>query len=105
MTRKERELIGKQISAIIKKYKNEWQELKEQISNYGYQSDYSALYEFQKPIKYLIDDLDVKQKQMLIDEWKSKKERIQFDSYERYLEQYKRYIMEEIVSRASKAIC
>jgi hypothetical protein len=103
MTKKEREIIGKQISAIIKKYRDDWQELKEQISSYGYQSDYPAQYEFSKPIKYLIDGLDEEKKQILIDEWKSKKDRMQFDSDLKYLEQYKAYIMEIIVSRASKA--
>lgn len=103
MTKKEREIIGKQISAIIKKYRDEWQVLKQQISDYRYQSDYPAQYEFVEPIKYLIDSLDGEKQQMLIDEWKSKKDRMQFDSDERYLEQYKAYIMEIIVARASKA--
>lgn len=103
MTIKEREIIGKQISAIIKNCKDEWQNLKEQISDYGYQSYYPTQDYFVKPIQNLIDGLNDEKKQILINEWKSKKNRIQFDSDSKYLEQYKAYIMEEIVSRASKA--
>lgn len=43
------------------------------------------------------------EKQSLVDEWKNKKERIQFDSDQEYLKQYELFIMEELVSRASKA--
>lgn len=103
MTKNERVLIGKQISNIIQVYKTEWKELKEQISSQGYQSQYSTQYDFEHPIKKLINSLSDDDKQALINEWKSRKERIQFESDEIYLKQYEAYIMEEIVSRASKA--
>jgi len=103
MTKQERLLIGKKISAIIKKYKSEWQELKEQISDYGYQPLYPAQDLFRSPIKYLVQNLNECDTKALISEWKSKEERIQFESDERYLQQYELYIMEEIVARAKKA--
>lgn len=103
MTKGEREIIGKQISNIIKESKEEWQDLKEQISTLGYQSYYTTQEEFEYPIKMLIRKLSPIDKQSLINEWKSRKERVQFEDDDAYLEIYKAYIMEEIVSRATKA--
>ena len=103
MTKIERQLIGKQISALIKEYREEWQTLKELISDYGYQMLYPTQDEFVKPIQKIIRELSVDDKQALIGEWRSRIERIQFDSDEKYLKQYEAYIMEEIVARARKA--
>lgn len=105
MTKIEREVIGKQISDIIKQYKEQWQELKEQIYSLGYQSYYTTQEEFEYPIKMLIQKFSPSDKQSLINEWKNRKERIQFEDDKAYLEQYKAYIMEEIISRATKATC
>ena len=103
MTKKERELIGKQISSLSKKYKEEWQELKEQISDYGYQDFYPAQDYFIRPIKRIISSLSDEDKLSLVAEWKSRPERMQFDNDKTYLVQYEAYIMEELVSRARKA--
>lgn len=105
MTKVEREILSKSISNLSKKYKEEWQLLKEQIFDYGYQSVYPAQDEFTKPIYFLVVNLSDEEKRVLINEWKSKSERIQFETDERYLKQYEAYIMEELVSRASKATC
>jgi len=103
MTKKERELIGKQISALSKEYKTEWQDLKEQISDYGYQLFYPAQEEFKYPVQKIIRELSLEEREALVMEWKSRTDRVQFDTNERYLQQYELYIMEEIVARAKKA--
>lgn len=103
MTKVERELLGKRISNIIKQYKEDWQDLKEQIYAQGYQSYYTCQEQFEYPIKMLVRKLSPDEVQLLINEWKNRRERIQFDNDEDYLKQYEPYIMEELVSRASKA--
>ena len=103
MTKNERTLIGSEIKSIIKEYKTEWQELKEQVYSQGYQPIYFAEDDFKFPIKKLINNLSNDTKQSLINEWKSRKERMQFQNDAQYLQQYELYILEEIVMRASKA--
>ena len=105
MTKVEREILSKSISNLSKNFKVEWQLLKEHIVDYGYQSFYPAQDEFTKPIHFLVNSLSDEEKRVLINEWKNKSERIQFETDEAYLKQYEAYIMEELVSRASKATC
>jgi len=103
MTKVERTILSPKISKMIKEEKIYWQELKEQIYQNGYQNYYSSQEYFDIPIKHIILSLSKDEKQSLINEWKNKKERIQFDSDQKYLKQYELFIMEELVSRASKA--
>jgi len=104
MTKIEREILGKKISDVRKSNKYLWQDLKDQIADYGYQEYYFAQDEFKTPISNLVEKLDESQKKILINEWKQQKQRFQFETNEEYLEQYKLFIMEELVQRASKSI-
>lgn len=103
MTKKEREILSKKISSMIKRYKYEWNELKEEILDYGYQSYYSSSDAFREEIEILIRNLTREEKDILILEWKTQKSRIQFESDEFYIKQYKLFVMEELVSRALRA--
>ena len=103
MTKLEREIVSKKISVIIKNEKHSWQDLKEEIANYGYQSYYPAQDAFKNLIHSLVETLDEDEKISLINEWKRDKGRIQFEMDKEYLEQYKLYIMEELIKRAAKA--
>lgn len=103
MTKIERTILSSEISQMIKENRTNWQNLKEEISQNGYQSHYSSQEYFDMPIKYIILSLSKNEKQSLISEWKNRKERILFDSDQKYLKQYELFVMEELVSRASKA--
>ena len=103
MTKIEREILSKKISAIIKSHKYSWQDLKEQIADYGYQYQYDTQEAFIDPIRLMIKTLKDNDKKILIDEWKRYKERIQFDTDKEYLKQYELFVMEELVQRARKA--
>lgn len=104
MTKTEIKILSKKITSLKSKYKEYWEDLKEQISDLGYQDYYPCQESFVSPIKNLILSLEKDEKQSLINEWKSKKERIQFEKDEDYLKQYELYIMEEIIKRINKSI-
>ena len=104
MTKIEIKILSKRITSLKSKYKEYWVDLEEQISDLGYQDYYPCQESFVSPIKNLILSLEENEKQSLINEWKSKKERIQFEKDEDYLKQYELYIMEEIIKRINKSI-
>lgn len=101
MTKTEIRILSKKITSFKSEYKEYWKDLKEQISDLGYQDYYTCQELFELPIKKLIFSLQENEKQSLINEWKSKKERIQFEEDKDYLKQYELYIMEDIVKRIS----
>jgi len=103
MTKIERNTLTKHITKMTKEYNVQWEELKLQVNDYGYQSDYPMQYEFIYPIKILIQKLSLEEKQLLIDERKRQAIGIQFDSNEDCLRIYEGYVMEEILRRATKA--
>ena len=103
MTKKEREILSKKISSIIKKHKDEWLDLKIEIFSYGFQSTYTSEDLFINHVDSLIEDLSKEDKDALILEWKSQTNRIQFETEKKYINQYKLFVMEELVSRAVKA--
>lgn len=102
MTKIEREILSKKISALAKQYKYLWQNLKEQIADYGYQRYYPAQSNFEKQIDNLVEKLETSDKIILVNEWKMQEQRVQFESDEKYLSQYKLFVMEELVNRAVK---
>lgn len=104
MTKIEIKILSKKITSLKSEYKKYWEDLKEQISKLGYQIYYTCQESFELPIRKLIISLSENEKQSLINEWKSKKERIQFEKDEDYLKQYELYIMEEIIKRINKSI-
>ncbi len=104
MTKTEIKILSKKITLLKSKYKGYWEDLKEQISDLGYQDYYTCQESFISPIKSLIDSLEKDEKQSLINEWKSKKDRIQFEKDEDYLKQYEFYIMEEVIRRINKSL-
>lgn len=104
MTKTEIRILSKKITSFKSEYKEYWKDLKEQISDLGYQDYYTCQKLFELPIKKLIFSLQENKKQSLINEWKSKKERIQFEEDKDYLKQYELYIMEEIIKRINKSI-
>ena len=103
MTKVERELLSKKLSTIIKTNRGIWQDLKEEILSFGYEPYYPAQQQFELSINILVNGLEDDSKEILINEWKQHKQRVQFQHDEEYLEQYKLYLMEELVSRANKA--
>ncbi|MDQ1267431.1 MAG: hypothetical protein QG567_2425 [Campylobacterota bacterium] len=103
MIKIEREILSKKITAMTKCHKYLWQMLKEQIAYYGYQDYYPAQDFFTKPVDFLVATLDESEKKILIDAWKKELQRAQFETDEEYLSQYKLFVMEELVNRATKA--
>lgn len=104
MTKIEIKILSKKITSLKSEYKEYWKDLKEQIGELGYQIYYTCQESFELPIKELIFSLSENEKQSLINEWKSKKDRIQFEKDKDYLKQYELYIMEEIVKKINKSI-
>ena len=96
MTKTEIKILSKRITSLKSKYKEYWEDLKEQISDLGYQDCYTCQELFVSPIKNLIHSLEEYEKQSLINEWKSKKDRIQFEKDEDYLKQYEFYNINSI---------
>lgn len=104
MTKTEIKILSKRITSLKSKYKEYWKDLQEQISELGYQGYYTCQESFVFPIKNLILSLEEYEKQSLINEWRSKKDRMQFENDEDYLKQYELYIMEEIIKKINKSL-
>ncbi len=104
MTKTEIKILSKRITSLKSKYKEYWKDLQVQISELGYQGYYTCQESFVFPIKNLILSLEEYEKQSLINEWRSKKDRMQFENDEDYLKQYELYIMEEIIKKINKSL-
>ncbi|MFA5038616.1 MAG: hypothetical protein WC732_02940 [Candidatus Omnitrophota bacterium] len=103
ITKIEKEILRGPIKKVIKENKRWWKELKQEIFDYGYQSNYMLQVEFEKSAKIAILSLDQVLKEQLISEWKRIPRLIFLESDEEILKQYGLVVVEAIVERARKA--
>ena len=103
MNRVEKRLLRSAINAVAHFNSNAWWELKHQIFEGGYQSDYPVQGDFDFRAQRAVEGLPDETKVLLINEWKSALPPRALHSDSKILEAYARIIVEEVVERARLA--
>src|SRR5437867_2148014 len=100
MNKIEKALLRDIIRAVAGHNKNAWWELKRQIFDGGYGSDYPAQGDFDFPAARAIERLSVETKAALIDVWRHAAPKRPDYENDEVLAAYARLIVEEVVERA-----
>lgn len=102
MNRTERKILGPLIKAVRRSHPYEWETLKYQVFDYGYQSHYPMQDEFLVPARHVLRKLKADVKSALLTEWSARNPVAQV-SEEAILDDYAYEIVAEIVRRAGIA--
>ena len=103
MTRNEKLLLRSAINTVAHHNRNAWWELKRQIWEGGYASDYSMAGDFDRPAERAVAALPDSAKTALIHEWRADVPARAELSDAEILASYARVIVEEVVERARLA--